>query len=685
MTSEADTNISDDESSSPIGIFGLSPSSDVKIGKESTMSTFSPIGSPIASYIPSAESSPRYNFDINNHVFDPKIAKDSFLGLRLGDENEESIARNFDRLTISPNSRGNIHSSFQHNRQRVSPSGPNVPLLKHKSLPTQFLSSPNSLQDTNPFEFRSSHLKGQYLKVPGQHDISSRRSPRGQTETIWEDESKEDWFDQFGGIELEQQSNQSMGISIPVTSYLEISQSKHIEKMSYENSPSNVDSKRSSFNPQQYSSSYTTSTSNSYFVKKTQTNPQFRPTNSSSGSIKPNQNFNLKHNSRIISVQNANLFSINSLYSCFGKYGEIRSSSKLNNMFLFSYYDIRHSQAAMLNLNGQLLNDVVLELNFYFLKEFNNTDEVNQGTLVIFNLDPNVSISDLTKIFGEYGEIREIRESPNKKHKFIEFFDVREAELAMKNLNKSEINGKKIKIEPSKPSGKNETNRETRKSYSQVSSSAPSNTSPIHYRHHNDSDEYFQSSHKNRGKLIVQGRNNGNQKNFSPNHGSNQNDYDKFRDSEDYSEMFDLNITKILSKDDLRTTLMIKNIPNKYNQDMLLKAVNKNHDGLFDFLYLPIDFKNKCNVGYAFINFRDPLSIPSFYEEFNNKKWKKFNSEKVCQISYARIQGKYAMVEHFKNSSLLFEDVKCQPLIFHDGESEPLPIGSNFVTRNSKS
>lgn len=36
---------------------------------------------------------------------------------------------------------------------------------------------------------------------------------------------------------------------------------------------------------------------------------------------------------------------------------------------------------------------------------------------------------------------------------------------------------------------------------------------------------------------------------------------------------------------------MIKNIPNKYDQPLLLQAINKNHQDKFDFFYLPIDFK----------------------------------------------------------------------------------------------
>jgi len=131
---------------------------------------------------------------------------------------------------------------------------------------------------------------------------------------------------------------------------------------------------------------------------------------------------------------------------------------------------------------------------------------------------------------------------------------------------------------------------------------------------------------------------------------------------------------------------MIKNIPNKYSQKMLLAAVDERHKGRYDFFYLPIDFKNKCNVGYAFINFIDTQSIPAFYTEFHGKKWEKFNSEKVCAITFARIQGKAALISHFQNSSLMCEDRKCRPIIFHSdgphvGEQEPFPVGSNVRMR----
>lgn len=48
----------------------------------------------------------------------------------------------------------------------------------------------------------------------------------------------------------------------------------------------------------------------------------------------------------------------------------------------------------------------------------------------------------------------QIRETPNRRfHRFIEYYDVRDAESALKALNRSEIGGKCIKLELSRPGG----------------------------------------------------------------------------------------------------------------------------------------------------------------------------------------------------------------------------------------
>eukprot|EP00258_Populus_trichocarpa_P000126 XP_002297875.3 protein MEI2-like 4 isoform X1 [Populus trichocarpa] len=154
-------------------------------------------------------------------------------------------------------------------------------------------------------------------------------------------------------------------------------------------------------------------------------------------------------------------------------------------------------------------------------------------------------------------------------------------------------------------------------------------------------------------------------------------------------KQYELDIDRILRGEDNRTTLMIKNIPNKYTSKMLLAAIDEHHKGSYNFIYLPIDFKNKCNVGYAFINMIDPSQIIPFYQAFNGKKWEKFNSEKVALLAYARIQGKTALIAHFQNSSLMNEDKRCRPILFNTdgpnaGDQVPFPMGVNVRTRPGK-
>lgn len=129
-------------------------------------------------------------------------------------------------------------------------------------------------------------------------------------------------------------------------------------------------------------------------------------------------------------------------------------------------------------------------------------------------------------------------------------------------------------------------------------------------------------------------------------------------------EVYAINLLDILNKKDTRTTIMIKNIPNKYTQKMLLKKIDKKFKHVYDFFYLPIDLKNKCNVGYAFINFISPLYILKFFEEFNGQRWEKFKSEKICQLAYARIQGHQALLLNFRSfDNVLQQSMKVRPFI----------------------
>ena len=115
---------------------------------------------------------------------------------------------------------------------------------------------------------------------------------------------------------------------------------------------------------------------------------------------------------------------------------------------------------------------------------------------------------------------------------------------------------------------------------------------------------------------------------------------------------------------DNRTTLMIKNIPNKYNISSFLDEINIYFKNTYDVFYLPIDYVNKCNLGFAFINFVEPMHIILFYELYCGKKWKKFKSDKICELLYAKFQNKKELISHFeKGKVLLFDSLEKRPLI----------------------
>ena len=109
-----------------------------------------------------------------------------------------------------------------------------------------------------------------------------------------------------------------------------------------------------------------------------------------------------------------------------------------------------------------------------------------------------------------------------------------------------------------------------------------------------------------------------------------------------------LNLDDIVTGKDTRTTVMIRNIPIKYTDSILIKDLEE-FKGKYDCLYMPYDYEKKGNKGYAFINFVNPLHILYFHEKFNGKKWPLFESSKICELNSANFQGIYEIQKHSKN------------------------------------
>ena len=131
-------------------------------------------------------------------------------------------------------------------------------------------------------------------------------------------------------------------------------------------------------------------------------------------------------------------------------------------------------------------------------------------------------------------------------------------------------------------------------------------------------------------------------------------------------ERFVIKVDTITKGKEKRTTLMIQNIPNKYSRQMLVDELNDKHRHCYDFLYLPIDFRNKCNLGYAFINMITPADVVSLHNNLRGQSWKQSRSEKKADVKWGRLQGKRALVEHFRASSFLKRIPNdCRPICFY--------------------
>jgi len=141
------------------------------------------------------------------------------------------------------------------------------------------------------------------------------------------------------------------------------------------------------------------------------------------------------------------------------------------------------------------------------------------------------------------------------------------------------------------------------------------------------------------------------------------------------------------------TTVMLRNIPNKYTRQMLIRVLNENFNGMYDFMYLPIDFKNKCNVGYGFLNMRTPEMCAQLATYFHGVDVRRclpgFNSKKICEVTPARVQGLQDNVRRLQNSPVMAQlkgHPEWLPVLFGaDGGCKSFPCAELPTKSRTKS
>eukprot|EP00747_Dinoflagellata_sp_TGD_P063164 gnl/TRDRNA2_/TRDRNA2_153336_c1_seq6.p1 gnl/TRDRNA2_/TRDRNA2_153336_c1~~gnl/TRDRNA2_/TRDRNA2_153336_c1_seq6.p1 ORF type:complete len:266 (-),score=48.18 gnl/TRDRNA2_/TRDRNA2_153336_c1_seq6:773-1570(-) len=124
---------------------------------------------------------------------------------------------------------------------------------------------------------------------------------------------------------------------------------------------------------------------------------------------------------------------------------------------------------------------------------------------------------------------------------------------------------------------------------------------------------------------------------------------------------------KTVSGDGDVHTVMMRNIPNKYSQQLLIEEINnQGFAGTFDFIYLPVDPDTDANRGYAFVNFDDPSDALRFKQEFDGRQMALFDSSKFVTVTPATLQGFDANYAHYANARVNRGDPRKRPLFLRE-------------------
>ena len=153
------------------------------------------------------------------------------------------------------------------------------------------------------------------------------------------------------------------------------------------------------------------------------------------------------------------------------------------------------------------------------------------------------------------------------------------------------------------------------------------------------------------------------------------------------SPLSPVNSGSVLKPDD--TTVMLRNVPYESKQlGVLALLEEEGFKHSLTFVYAPLDFRTKNNLGYSFVVLSTPSEAKRFETHFDGLRLKgRPGWDKPLRVGRARIQGLSQNVEHYRNSPVNAMTEEFKPMLFepatHTRITFPLPDDSEPKRTNS--
>jgi hypothetical protein len=116
-------------------------------------------------------------------------------------------------------------------------------------------------------------------------------------------------------------------------------------------------------------------------------------------------------------------------------------------------------------------------------------------------------------------------------------------------------------------------------------------------------------------------------------------------------------------EDEDRTTIMVRNLPSDLTQtEFVIELSARGYRGLFDFVYMPMNFRSDGNFGYAFVNFTSARVAMELINELSLSEL----DDQEWRYVWSTCQGVNANIERYRNSPLMHALIpaECKPALY---------------------